>query len=135
MGKTRPWVFGYSTDEGYGLYAFMKCPGQNCKTRFSSHPLRHSQARDHLLSCGQPVLDEQDMVRQYASQGMHHLECRLPQKPSQFIADLTLQTVIKDAGRKSDLTVDWARKSNMTLLPSNEKDNHPDNFPLPSADE
>lgn len=45
------------------------------------------------------------------------------------------KTVVKTAGRKSDLTVDWARKSNLNLLPSNQKDNHPDNFPLSSADE
>ncbi|KAG8166616.1 hypothetical protein KVR01_002305 [Diaporthe batatas] len=111
MGKTRPWVFGYSTDEGYGLYAFMKCPRRNCKQRFASDSLRNNHARDHLSGCGQAFIDEQDMVRQYASQ------------------------VVKDAGRKSDLTVDWARNSNMNLLPSNEKDNHPDNFPQPPADE
>lgn len=70
MGKTRPWLFGYRTDEGYGIYAFVKCPGQNCKHHFSTHPLKDDRARDHILSCNQPILDEQDMVRQYASQGM-----------------------------------------------------------------
>ncbi|POS76995.1 hypothetical protein DHEL01_v204614 [Diaporthe helianthi] len=109
MGKTRPWVFGYNTDEGYGLYAIFKCPRPNCKQRFSSHPLKNNHARDHFVSCGQPVVDEQDMVRQYASQ------------------------VVKDAGRKSGLTVDWARNSNVILLPANEKNNHPDNFPLSPA--
>lgn len=69
MGKARPWVFGYNTEEGYGIYAFVKCPGQQCKHHFSNHPLRGHNARDHLLSCNQPVVDDQDMVRQYACQG------------------------------------------------------------------
>lgn len=82
MSKTRPWVFGYNTEEGYGIYAFVKCPGQHCKHHFSSHPLRGHSARDHLLSCNQPITDEQDMVRQYACQGMslgrHHPRPHLP---------------------------------------------------------
>ena len=68
--KARPWLFGYSTDQGYGIYAFTKCPGQDCKHRFSSHPLKDNRARDHFLSCNQPMLDEKHMVGQYASQGM-----------------------------------------------------------------
>lgn len=83
MDKTRrPWVFGYRTEEGYGIYAFVKCPGQNCKHHFSSHPLRGHSARDHFLSCNQPFADEQDMVRQYACQGMslgtHNTRPQLP---------------------------------------------------------
>lgn len=83
MSKTRrPWVFGYSTEEGYGMYAFVDCPGQNCKHHFTSHPLRNHHARDHFLSCNQPFADEQDMVRQYACQGMslgrHHPRPQLP---------------------------------------------------------
>lgn len=31
------------------------------------------------------------------------------------------------------MTVDWARKSNLYLLPPGQKDDHPDNFPLSPA--
>lgn len=90
MSKTRrPWVFGYSTEEGYGIYAFVDCPGQNCKHHFTSHPLRDHSARDHFLSCNQPFADEQDMVRQYACQGMslgrHH---PVPQLPLDMMANV-----------------------------------------------
>ncbi|KAG6354005.1 hypothetical protein INS49_004976 [Diaporthe citri] len=111
MGKKRPWLFGYRTAEGYGIYAFVKCPRGNCKHHFSSHPLRDSRARDHILACNQQIRDDRDMVRQYACQ------------------------VIKDEDRKSDLTIDWARKSNLHLLPAGLKDNHPENFPLSPADD
>lgn len=43
--------------------------------------------------------------------------------------------MIKEDGRISDLTVDWARKSNLHLLSSNLQDNHPDNFPLSLDDD
>lgn len=43
--------------------------------------------------------------------------------------------MIKDEGRKSDLTIDWARKSNLHLLPADQQDNHPENFPLSPADD
>lgn len=43
--------------------------------------------------------------------------------------------MIKDEGRKSDLTVDWARKSNLNLLSAKLKDNHPENFPLAPPDD
>lgn len=69
MGKRRPWLFGYKTAEGYGIYAFVSCPGANCKHHFSSHPLRDHRARDHILACNQPIRDDRDMIRQYARQG------------------------------------------------------------------
>lgn len=69
MGKKRPWLFSYKTAEGYGIYAFVKCPRGNCKHHFSSHPLRDSRARDHILGCNQQIRDDRDMVRQYARQG------------------------------------------------------------------
>ncbi|KAK7737615.1 Histone acetyltransferase kat2b [Diaporthe eres] len=111
MGKKRPWLFGYKTAEGYGIYAFTTCPRGNCKHHFSSHPLRDYRAQDHILGCNQQIRDERDMVRQYARQ------------------------VTKDEGRKSDLTIDWARKSNLHLLPANQQDNHPENFPLAPAED
>ncbi|KAI7782607.1 hypothetical protein LA080_013095 [Diaporthe eres] len=111
MGKKRPWLFSYKTAEGYGIYAFVTCPRGNCKHHFSSHPLRDYRAQDHILGCNQQIRDERDMVRQYARQ------------------------VIKDEGRKSDLTIDWARKSNLHLLPADQQDNHPENFPLSPADD
>ncbi|KKY35851.1 hypothetical protein UCDDA912_g04123 [Diaporthe ampelina] len=111
MGKKRPWLFGYDTAEGYGIYAFVKCPGPNCKHHFSSHPLKEDRAHDHILGCNQQIRDDRDMVREYARQ------------------------VIKEDGRISDLTVDWARKSNLHLLSSNLQDNHPDNFPLSLDDD
>lgn len=43
--------------------------------------------------------------------------------------------MIKDDGRKSDLTIDWARKSNTHLLPPDQQENHPENFPLSLDDE
>lgn len=70
MGKKRPWLFSYKTAEGYGIYAFVKCPGPNCKHHFSSHPLREGRARNHILACNQQIRDDRDMVRQYARQGM-----------------------------------------------------------------
>lgn len=70
MGKKRPWLFSYKTAEGYGIYAFVKCPAGNCKHHFSSHPLRKHRAQDHILACGQQIRDQRDMVRQYARQGM-----------------------------------------------------------------
>lgn len=79
MGKKRPWLFSYRTAEGYGIYAFVKCPAGNCKHHFSSHPLREHRAQDHILACGQQIRDQRDMVRQYARQGMlsrsHALLC------------------------------------------------------------
>lgn len=79
MGKKRPWLFSYKTAEGYGIYAFVKCPAGNCKHHFSSHPLRKYRAQDHILACGQQIRDQRDMVRQYARQGMlirsHTLLC------------------------------------------------------------
>lgn len=79
MGKKRPWLFSYKTAEGYGIYAFVKCPAGNCKHHFSSHPLRKHRAQDHILACGQQIRDQRDMVRQYARQGMlsrsHALLC------------------------------------------------------------
>lgn len=81
MGKKRPWLFSYRTAEGYGIYAFVKCPAGNCKHHFSSHPLQEYRARDHILACGQQIRDQRDMVRQYARQGMllcnHALLCPL----------------------------------------------------------
>lgn len=81
MGKKRPWLFSYKTAEGYGIYAFVKCPAGNCKHHFSSHPLQEYRARDHILGCGQQIRDQRDMVRQYARQGMllcnHALLCPL----------------------------------------------------------
>ncbi|KAJ0115752.1 hypothetical protein J7T55_010575 [Diaporthe amygdali] len=111
MGKRRPWLFGYSTAEGYGIYAFVECPASGCKHHFSSHPLRQGRAQDHISDCNQPLLDERDIVKQYARQ------------------------VIKDRGRKSDLTIDWARRSNLNLLPSHLKKDHPENFPHAPASE
>lgn len=69
MGKKRPWLFGYKTAEGYGIYAFITCPRGNCKHHFSSHPLRDYRAQDHILGCDQQIRDERDMVRQYGRQG------------------------------------------------------------------
>lgn len=81
MGKKRPWLFSYKTAEGYGIYAFVKCPAGNCKHHFSSNPLKEYRARDHILACGQQIRDQRDMVRQYARQGMllfdHALLCPL----------------------------------------------------------
>lgn len=80
MGKKRPWLFGYKTAEGYGIYAFVKCPRGNCKHHFSSHPLRDSRARDHILACNQQIRDDRDMVRQYARQGRSSCNYR-PMRP------------------------------------------------------
>lgn len=43
--------------------------------------------------------------------------------------------MIKDEDRKSDLTIDWARKSNLHLLPADLRDNHPENFPVSPFDD
>lgn len=70
MGKKRPWLFGYNTPKGgYGIFAFVKCRGRDCKHHFSSHPLENGRAYDHFLSCDQPIRDTRYMVKEYACQG------------------------------------------------------------------
>lgn len=69
MGKRRPWLFGFKTTEGFGIYAFASCPRGNCKHHFSEHPLREHRAYDHIFDCGQPLRDERHMVKDYAVQG------------------------------------------------------------------
>lgn len=68
----RPWVFGYSLDNEYGLY-IMSCPTKGCETGteiFTTHPFNRNDAADHLQECGHDFTDDDDMVRKYCTQGM-----------------------------------------------------------------
>ncbi|KAL1882871.1 cat eye syndrome chromosome region, candidate 2 [Diaporthe australafricana] len=109
MGKTRPWLFGHSTAEGYGIYAFVECASPGCKHKFSRHPLMSGRAEEHIRKCLHLPGEDQDIVKNYARQ------------------------VIKDRGRKTDLTIEWAWKSNRNICPPALKIHHPENFQRPST--
>lgn len=68
-GKTRPWLFGQSTAEGYDIYTSVECPSPGCKHQFSSQPLMSGRAEEHIRNCLGLPGEDQDIIRDYASQG------------------------------------------------------------------
>lgn len=67
----RPWVFGYQLANEYALY-IVSCPNARCGSpeSFTKHPITHDEAAEHLRDCGQNFADDDDMVRQFGTQGM-----------------------------------------------------------------
>lgn len=63
-------MFPYVLQDQIALYAF-SCPKDCGNSAFTTHPLEGGRAAEHLGKCGVEFQNEEDMVQQYAFQGIH----------------------------------------------------------------
>lgn len=132
----RPWVFGYTCagTKEYSLY-FFSCPVQGCPEVIYKHPLMYGRAAEHLIGCGVHFHDEDDMVRNYATQRKSEILSSL----SAYDGNTNIVfTVIADTDKISDgvSLLEWARDWNSKILESTHEEHlaH-ENFPQATVEE